>query len=123
MVRIAARQFALSERRNQMVLTMTSHAARVKAKARKAKDEDIRQVGHRTERCRQFKGRRSTALDERVQDHRDRRFQAMLLWLEGQTLANDEEGTPREINAVERPTTSQRRRAARRGEPLPSRRG
>ena len=82
MVSAAARKFALSECRDQMVLVMASHAARVKVKARQAKDEAVRQVGHRTERYQQFKGRRSTALDEGGHAHRARRFQAMLLWLE-----------------------------------------
>ena len=101
MVIAAARKFALSERRDQMVLAMASHADRVKAQAREAKDEATRQVGHLTERYRQFKGRRSTALDEGVQGRRDRRFQAVLLWLQAQVLANAEEGTPREIHVVE----------------------
>ena len=99
MVIAAARKLALSERRDQMVLAVASHAAWVKAKAREAKDEAIRQVGHRTERYQQFKGRRSTALDEVVQGRRDRRFQAMLLWLEAQALVNAEEGSPREDQA------------------------
>ena len=96
MVSAAARKFALSERRDQMVLVMASHAARVKVKARQAKDEAVRQVGHRTERYQQFKGRRSTVLDDA---RRARRFQAMLLWLEAQALANAEEGSPREYHA------------------------
>jgi hypothetical protein len=99
MVSAAARKFTLSERRDQMVLVMASHAARVKVKARQAKDEAVRQVGHRTERYQQFKGRRSTALDEDGHARRARRFQAMLLWLEAQALANAEEGSPREYQA------------------------
>jgi hypothetical protein len=99
MVSAAARKFALSERRDQMVLVMASHAARVKVKARQAKDEAVRQVGHRTERYQQFKGRRSTVLDEGGHARRARRFQAMLLWLEAQALANAEEGSPREYHA------------------------
>ena len=95
MVSAAARKFALSERRDQMVLVMASHAARVKVKARQAKDEAVRQVGHRTERYQQFKGRRSTALDEGGHARRAKRFQAMLLWLEAQALVNAEEGSPR----------------------------
>ena len=103
MVITAASKFALSERRDQMVLAMASHAARVKAQAREAKKEATRQVGHLTERYRQFKGRHSTALNEGVQGRRDKRFQAMLLWLEAQALAHAEEGTPRDIRVVERP--------------------
>ena len=103
MVSAAARKFALSERRDQMVLVMASHAARVKVKARQAKDEAVRQVGHRTERYQQFKERRSTALDEGGHARRARRVQAMLLWLEAQALANAEEGSPREIHANGRP--------------------
>ena len=102
MVSAAARKFALSERRDQMVLVMASHAARVKVKARQAKDEAVRQV-HRTERYQQFKGRRSTALDEGGHARRARRVQAMLLWLEAQALANAQEGSPREIHANGRP--------------------
>ena len=103
MVSITARKFALYERRDQMVLVMTSHAARVKIKARQAKDEAVRQVGHRTERYLQFKGRRSTALDEGGHARRARRFQAMILWLEAQALVNSEEGTPREVFADSQP--------------------
>ena len=102
MVSTAARKFALSERRDQMVLVMASHAARVKVKARQAKDEALRQVGHRTERFQQFKGWRSTALDEGGHARRARRFQAMLLWLEAQALANAEEEGPLEYQANNR---------------------
>jgi hypothetical protein len=64
MVSAAARQFALSERRDKMILAMATHVARVKVKLRDAKHEAVRQVGHRTERYQQFKGRRSTVLQE-----------------------------------------------------------
>ena len=98
----AARKLALSERLDQMVIVMASHAARVKAKALAAKIEVVRQVGHRTERYHQFKGRRSTALDEYLQSRRAKSFQAMLIWLEAQALANAVEGTPREVPAEAR---------------------
>ena len=122
MVSSAARKFTLSERRNQMVLVMASHAARVKAKAPKAKIVVVRQVGHRTERYHQFKGRRSTALDEHLQSRRAKRFEAMLIWLEAQALVNAEEGNPWEVPAEARSMDSRYLMSLRRGRPFPGRR-
>jgi hypothetical protein len=97
---VADRQFALSDRRDRMILSMATHAARVKTKAREAKQQAVRQVGYRTERYQQFKGRRTSVLQEDVQARRNRRSQAMRGWLEAQALVNAEEGTPREVAVV-----------------------
>ena len=64
MASVADRQFALSDRRDRMILAMATDAARVKVKAREAKQKTVRQIGHRTERYQQFKGRRTSALQE-----------------------------------------------------------
>ena len=80
---------------------MATHAAREKTKAREAKQQAVCQVGHRTERYQQFKGWRTSVLQEDVQTRRNRRFQAMRGWLEAQALVNAEEGTPREVAVVE----------------------
>ena len=88
---VADRQFALSDRRDRMILSMANHAARVKTKAREAKQQAVRQVGHRAERYQQFKGRRTSVLQEDVKARRYRGSQAMGRWLEAQALVNAEE--------------------------------
>jgi hypothetical protein len=83
-----------------MILSMATHAARVKTKAREAKQQAVRQVGHRAERYQQFKGRRTSVLQEDVKARRYRCSQAMGRWLEAQALVNAEEGTPREVAVI-----------------------
>ena len=79
-----------------MILATATDAARVKVKAHEAGHEKVRQIGHRTERYQQFKGRRSTVMQEELHVRRNQRFQAMVTWLEAQAQVNTEEGTPRQ---------------------------
>ena len=95
----ASRLMEISDRRDQMVLTMATHAARVKQKSREAFRKNKRQVEYRGVRYQRFNGRRDDALEAEAYDARRARraksIQRMAEWLEAQGRANAEEGTPR----------------------------
>ena len=96
----AARQFESRDRRNTMILAMTSDAARFKVKAREAKHKKTRQVGYRAVRYKRFKGRRHEIMQDETREalkaRRAKRCQAMIIWLEAQALVNAQEGEPRD---------------------------
>jgi hypothetical protein len=96
----AARQFESRDRRDTMILAMTSDAARFKVKAREAKHKKTRQVGYRAVRYKRFKGRRHEIMEDETREalraRRAKRCQAMIVWLEAQALVNAQEGEPRE---------------------------
>ena len=96
----AARQFESRDRRDTMILAMTSDAARFKVKAREAKHKKTRQVGYRTIRYKRFKGRRHEIMEDKTREalkaRRAKRCQAMIVWLEAQALVNAQEGEPRD---------------------------
>ena len=95
----ASRLLEISDRRDQMVLTMVVDAARVKAKSREAFRKKKRQVEYRSVRYRRFNGRRDDAMEEEVHEARRARraksIRRMAEWLEAQGRANAEEGSPR----------------------------
>jgi len=95
----ATHQFESRDRRDTMILAMTSDAARVKVKAREAKHKKTRQVGYRAVRYQRFKGRRHEIMEDETREalraRRAKRCQAMIIWLEAQALVNAQEGGPR----------------------------
>ena len=95
----ATRLLEISDRRDQMVLTMTVDAARVKTKSREARHKKERQVTYRRVRYQRFKGRRGDAMEDEVREavraRRAKSLQRMMMWLESQARANAEEGGPR----------------------------
>ena len=95
----ASRLLEISDRRDQMVLTMVTDAARVKQKSREAFRKKKRQVEYRGVRYQRFNGRRDDAIEAEAYDARRARraksIQRMAEWLEAQDRANAEEGTPR----------------------------
>jgi len=95
----ASRLSEISDRRDQMMLTMAVHAARVKAKSREAFRKKKRQVEYRGVRYQRINGRRDDAIEEEASDARRARraksIQKMAEWLEAQGRANAEEGRPR----------------------------
>ena len=96
----ASRLLELSDRRDQLVLSMVIDLARVKTKAVEAKRKQARQVGYRSVRYQRFKGRRGDAMEDEVRQairaRRTKSIQIMAEWLEAQALSNALEGTPRE---------------------------
>jgi len=95
----ATRLLEISDRRDQMVLTMTVDAARVKTKSREARRKKERQVAYRRVRYQRFKGRRGDAMEDEVREavraRRAKSLQRMMMRLELQARANAEEGGPR----------------------------
>ena len=95
----ASRLLEISNRRDQMVLTMAVDAALVQAKSREAFRKKKRQVEYRGVRYQRFNGRRDDAMEAEAYDARRARraksIQRMAEWLEAQDRANAEEGTPR----------------------------
>ena len=95
----ASRALEISDRRDQMVLTMVLDAARVKAKSREAFRKKKRQAEYRGVRYQRFNGRRDDALETEASEarraRRARSIQRMAKWLEAQGRANAEEGGPR----------------------------
>ena len=95
----ASRLLEISDRRDQMVLTMVVDAARVKAKSREAFRKKKRQVEYRSVRYRRFNRRRDDAMEEEVHEARRARratsIQRMAELLEAKGRANAEEGSPR----------------------------
>ena len=95
----ASRLLEISDRRDQMVLTMAVDAARVKAKSREARHKKERQVVYRGVRYQRFNGRREDVMQEEVREakraRRAKSIQRMTMWLEAQDHANAEEGSPR----------------------------
>jgi hypothetical protein len=89
----------ISDRRDQMMLTMAVHAACVKAKSREAFRKKKRLVEYRGVRYQRFNGRRDDAIERKASDarraHRAKSIQKMAEWLEAQGRANAEEGRPR----------------------------
>jgi len=96
----ASRLLELSDRRDQLALSMVIDAARVKTKIGEAKRRKARQVGYRSVRYQRFKGRRGDALEEEVRHvvrvRRAKSIQIMADWLEAQAISDALEGTPRE---------------------------
>ena len=68
MSRSASRLLEISDRCNQMVLTMAVDAARVKAKSRKARLKKEKQVAYRGVRYQRFNGRREDVMQEEVRE-------------------------------------------------------
>ena len=66
----ASRALEISDRRDQMVLTMVVDAARVKAKSREAFCKKKRQVEYRGVRYQRFNGRRDDALETEASEAR-----------------------------------------------------
>ena len=95
----ATRLLEISDRRDQMVLTMTVDAARVKTKSREARHKKERQATYRRVRYQRFKGRRGDAMEDEMREaaraRRAKSLQRMMTWLESQAKANAEEGGPR----------------------------
>ena len=95
----ATRLLEISDRRDQMVLTMAVDAARVKSKSREAHHKKEQQVAYRRVRYQRFKGRRVDAKEGEVREaarvRRAKYLQRMLRWLELQGRANAKEGGPR----------------------------
>jgi len=95
----ATRLLEISDRRDQMVLTMTVDAARAKTKSREARHKKERQVAYRRVRYQRFKGRRGDAMEGEVREvvraRQAKSLHRMLMWLETQARANAEEGGPR----------------------------
>ena len=95
----ASRLLEISDRRDQMVLTMVTDAARVKQKSREAFRKKKRQVEYRGARYQRLNGRRDDAIEAEAYDARRARraksIQRMAEWLEAQDRANTEEGTPK----------------------------
>ena len=54
----------------------------------------------------QFMGRRNAVMQEELHARRNRRFQAMVAWLEAQARVNVEEGTHRELRTEADPANS-----------------
>jgi len=96
----ASRLLELSDRRDQLVLSMVIDAARVKTKAGEAKRKQARQIGYRSVRYQRFKGRRGDAMEDEVRQairaRRAKSIQIMAEWLEAQALSIALEGTPRD---------------------------
>jgi len=95
----ATRLLEISDRRDQMVLTMAVDAALVKTKSRESRHKKERQVAYRRVRYQRFKGRRGDAMEGEVREvvraRRAKSLQRMVMWLELQERANAEEGGPR----------------------------
>jgi hypothetical protein len=66
----ASRLLEISDRRDQMVLTMVTDAARVKQKSREALRKKERQVEYRGVRYQRFNGRRDDAIEAEAYDAR-----------------------------------------------------
>jgi len=96
----ASRLLELSDRRDQLALSMVIDAARVKKKLGEAKRKQARQVGYRGVRYQRFKGRRGEAMEDEMRQEirarRTRSIQVMAEWLEAQAISNALEGTPRD---------------------------
>ena len=92
----ATRLLEISDRRDQMVLTMAVDAARVKSKSREARHKKERQVAYRRVRYQRFKGRRRDAMEGDVREaarvRRAKSRQRMVRGLELQDRANAKEG-------------------------------
>ena len=95
----ASCQLKISDRRDQMILTMAVDAARAKDKSHEARQRKERQVAYRGVRYQRFNGRREDVMKEEVREakraRRAKSLQRTERWSEAQGCADAEEGSPR----------------------------